>query len=95
MEYRGKTLPDSKLIISFDAATILKMLNSLNIGKSPAPDLVNAKILKELAKPVALVLTIQRHAKLAVYRKNERKQILVLFTKNEANMIRKTIALLA
>ena len=94
MEYRGKTLPDSKLIISFDAATILKMLNSLNIGKSPAPDLVNAKILKELAKPVALVLII-RHAKLAVYRKNERKQILVLFTKNEANMIRKTIALLA
>ena len=41
-----KTLPDSKLVISFDAATILKKLNGLNISKSPGPDLVNAKILK-------------------------------------------------
>ena len=51
-------MPDSKLVISFDAATILKNLNSLNISKSPGPDLVNAKILKELAEPIAPVLSI-------------------------------------
>ena len=43
-----KTLPDSKLAISFDAATILKNLNGLDIIKSPGPDFVKAKILKEL-----------------------------------------------
>ena len=53
-----KTLPDSKLVISFDAATILKKLNGLNISKSPGPDLVNAKILKELAEPIEPVLSI-------------------------------------
>ena len=54
-----KGLPDSKLAISFDnAATILKMLNGLNIGKSPKPDLVNVKMLKKLSKPVAPVLSI-------------------------------------
>ena len=44
-----KTLPDSKLAISFDTATILK-------SKSHVPDVVNAKILKELAELVAPVL---------------------------------------
>ena len=53
-----KTLPDSKLVISFDAATILKKLNDLNIGKSSGLGLVNAKILKELAEPIAPVLSI-------------------------------------
>ena len=51
-------MPDSKLVISFDAATILKKLNGLNISKSPGPDLVNAKILKELAEPIVPVLLI-------------------------------------
>ena len=51
-------LPDSKLALSFDAATILKRLNGLNISKSPGPDLVNTKILKELAKPMTPVLSI-------------------------------------
>ena len=53
-----KTLPDSKLVISFDAATILKKLKDLNIGKSSGLGLVNAKILKELAEPIAPVLSI-------------------------------------
>ena len=53
-----KSLPDSKLVISSDAATILKKLNGLNISKSPGPDLVNAKILKELAEPIEPVLSI-------------------------------------
>ena len=51
-------MPDSKLVISFDAATILKKLNGLNISKSPGPGLVNAKILKELAEPIVPVLLI-------------------------------------
>ena len=53
-----KTLLDSKLVISFDAATILKKLNGLNISRSPGPDLVNAKILRELAEPIVPVLSI-------------------------------------
>ena len=53
-----KPLPDSKLAISFDAVTILKKLNDLDISKSPGPDLVNAKILKELAEPIAPVLSV-------------------------------------
>ena len=53
-----KTLPNSKLVISFDAATILKRLDGLNTSKSPGPDLVNAKILKELVEPIAPVLSI-------------------------------------
>ena len=55
---RKKTLPDSKIAISFDAATILKKLNGLDISKSPGPDLANAKILKELAEPIAPVSSI-------------------------------------
>ena len=53
-----KTLPNSKRAISFNAATILKKLNGLDISKSPGPDLVNAKILKALAEPIAPVLSI-------------------------------------
>ena len=51
-----KTLPDSKLAISFDTATILKNINGLDISKSHVPGVVNAKILKELAELVAPVL---------------------------------------
>ena len=47
MEYWWGKLPDSKLVISFDTATILKKPNGLKVSKSPVPDLVNAKILKE------------------------------------------------
>ena len=47
-----------ELAIIFDAATILKKLNGLDISKSPGPDLVNAKILKELAESIAPVLSI-------------------------------------
>ena len=50
-----KTLPDSKLVLSFDAATILKNLNGLNISKSSGLYLVNVKMLKELAEPIAPV----------------------------------------
>ena len=50
-----KTLPDGNLVISFDAATILKKLNSLNISKSSGLYLVNAKILRELAELIAPV----------------------------------------
>ena len=89
-----KTLPDSKLAISFDAATILEKLNGLVISKSPGPDLVNAKILKELAEPIAPVF-LKRHMKLVVYRQNGRKQTLVVFTKKETSMIQKFTTLLA
>ena len=41
---------------SFDTASILKKLNGLDISKSHVPDVVNAKILKELAELVAPVL---------------------------------------
>ena len=41
-------MPNSKLVICFDAATILKKLNGLSISKSPGLDLVNAKILKRI-----------------------------------------------
>ena len=48
--------------INYDAETILKKLNGLNISKSPglvkSPDLVNAKILKESDEPIAPVLSI-------------------------------------
>ena len=47
-----KTLPDSKLVISFDAATILKKLNGLNISKLPGPDSINSKTLKNLLNPL-------------------------------------------
>ena len=47
MEYWGEKLRDSKLVIGFDTATILKKFNGLKVSKSPVPDLVNAKILKE------------------------------------------------
>ena len=33
-----KTLPDSKVSISLDVATILKKLNGLNLSKSPGLD---------------------------------------------------------
>ena len=59
MECCKKILPDSsKLVISFDAATILKKLIVLNISKPPGPDLVNAKKVKKLAEPIAPVLSI-------------------------------------
>ena len=90
-----KTLPDSKLVdsklvISFDAATILKNLNGLNTSKSSGLYLVNVKMLKELAEPIAPVYQqyLKSHMILVVYRQNGRKQILALFTKKETNIIR-------
>ena len=53
-----RTLPDSKHVISLDATTILKKINGLNISKSPGPDLVNGKIRKKLAEPIAPILSI-------------------------------------
>ena len=44
--------------INYDAGTILKKLNGLNVSKSPGPDLVNAKILKESDEPIVPVLSI-------------------------------------
>ena len=47
-----KSLPDSKVVVSFAAATILKKLNGLNISKLPATDSINAKTLKNLLNPL-------------------------------------------